>query len=176
MKKNLMSVLILALVIVDLVLTAIMMISIVPQTRKSNELIDKVCSAINLELQSGEVTDVATFPIEQRAVYNLENEFTINLKNSVDQSGKSSAHYAILDVSIYMDKENEDYAKYGKEDKISEYVKLIENEVITTVKEYTKEELTENTESVQKEITKRLQTLFDSEFIIGVGFSKLTCS
>lgn len=44
MKKNLMSVLILALVVANLILTAILMISVVPQTKKANELINKVCS------------------------------------------------------------------------------------------------------------------------------------
>ena len=48
MKKNLMSVLILALVLVNLILTGILTITILPQTKKSNELVNKVCSAIDL--------------------------------------------------------------------------------------------------------------------------------
>ena len=79
MKKSLMSVLILALVLVNLVLTAILTITILPQTKKSNELINQVCSAINLELQSGEVTDVSQIPVDQLATYSLETEFTVNL-------------------------------------------------------------------------------------------------
>lgn len=41
MKKNLISVMILALVLVNLVLTAILTFTIVPQTKKSNELINR---------------------------------------------------------------------------------------------------------------------------------------
>ena len=48
MKKNLMTVIILALVLVNLVLTAILAFTIIPQTRKSNQLIDKIASAIDL--------------------------------------------------------------------------------------------------------------------------------
>lgn len=40
MKKNLMSVLILALVLVNLILTGILTITILPQTKKSNELVN----------------------------------------------------------------------------------------------------------------------------------------
>ena len=53
MKKNLITVIILALVLANLILTAILVFTIIPQTKKSNQLIDQVCSAINLELQSG---------------------------------------------------------------------------------------------------------------------------
>lgn len=55
MKKNLITVIILALVLANLILTAILVFTIIPQTKKSNQLIDQVCSAINLELQSGEI-------------------------------------------------------------------------------------------------------------------------
>ena len=69
MKKNLISVLILALLVVNLVLTAILTITILPETKKSNELINQVCSAINLELKSGEGTDASTVPIDDIETY-----------------------------------------------------------------------------------------------------------
>ena len=49
MKKNLLAVIILALVLVNLILTAVLVFSIIPQTKKSNELIDQVCAAINVK-------------------------------------------------------------------------------------------------------------------------------
>ena len=49
MKKNLISVLILALVFANFVLTAILMFTVLPETQKANTLIEKVCSAIDLE-------------------------------------------------------------------------------------------------------------------------------
>ena len=54
MKKNLLAVIILALVLVNLILTAVLVFSIIPQTKKSNELIDQVCAAINIELEGGQ--------------------------------------------------------------------------------------------------------------------------
>ena len=44
MKKNLISVLILALVFANFVLTAILMFTVLPETQKANTLIEKVCS------------------------------------------------------------------------------------------------------------------------------------
>lgn len=47
MKKNLISVVILALVFANFVLTALLMFSVLPETKKANTLIEKVCSAID---------------------------------------------------------------------------------------------------------------------------------
>ena len=63
MKKNLMTVIILALVLVNLVLTAILAFTIIPQTRKSNQLIDKIASAIDLELEH------TSFPVKNYGSY-----------------------------------------------------------------------------------------------------------
>lgn len=52
MKKNLITVIILALVLANLILTAILVFTIIPQTKKSNQLIDQVCSAINLKSEA----------------------------------------------------------------------------------------------------------------------------
>ena len=69
MKKNLLSVLILALVLANLILSAILAFSIIPQTKKANELINKVCNAIDLELESGKNIQV---PVENIKEYNID--------------------------------------------------------------------------------------------------------
>ena len=84
MKKNLMSVLILALVMVNLILTGILTITILPQTKKSNELVNKVCSAIDLELESGDGTESASIPMDQVETYKIEDAMTINLKDTIN--------------------------------------------------------------------------------------------
>ena len=76
MKKNLITVIILALVLANLILTAILVFTIIPQTKKSNQLIDQVCSAINLELQSGENTPATPeVPIEDVETYAITDGY-----------------------------------------------------------------------------------------------------
>ena len=53
MKKNLISVIILALLIVNIVLTAIMMFSVTGASKKTAALVDNIATALNLELASG---------------------------------------------------------------------------------------------------------------------------
>ena len=99
MKKNLITVVVLALVLVNLILTAILTITILPETKKANELITQVCSAIDLELKSGSVTsNITNVPLEKVATHDVAGgeSMTVNLKDSED--GKK--HYAIIAVSI----------------------------------------------------------------------------
>lgn len=168
MKKNLMTVVILALVLANLILTAILAITILPETRKANELITKICSAIDLDLNSGATSAKLDVPLEQVANYDI-SDMTINLKNSAD--GKP--HYVTLSISLAMDTKNDGYKEYGET--LADRESLIKNQINTIISGYTYEEFNADTQAIQNEILKNLQTMFDSDFIISVGFPTVTC-
>lgn len=164
MKKNLITVITLALVVVNLVLTVILTITILPETQKANELITKVCSAIDLDLESGSAISNANIPIDQIEVYNIDDEQTINLK----QDGDGKDHFAMLTVSISMDTKNSDYKDLKPQ--VEEKVNLIKGDINNIVSQYTIDEIKNNQSAVQDEILKDLQKMFGSDFIVAVGF------
>lgn len=164
MKKNLITVITLALVVMNLVLTVILTITILPETKKANELITKVCSAIDLDLESGSATSNADIPIDQIDVYDIEDQQTINLKSS----GDGKEHFAVITVSISMDKKNKDYKELQPE--VENKVELIKGEINNIVSQYTIDEIKNNQSAVQNEILKDLQKMFGSDFIVAVGF------
>lgn len=164
MKKNLITVITLSLVVVNLVLTVILTITILPETQKANELITKVCSAIDLDLESGSATSNANIPIDQIEVYNIDDEQTINLK----QDGDGKDHFAMLTVSISMDTKNSDYKDLKPQ--VEEKVNLIKGDINNIVSQYTIDEIKNNQSAVQDEILKDLQKMFGSDFIVAVGF------
>ena len=100
MKKNLMTVVILALVFANFVMTAIMMFSVLPQTQKANEMITKVCEAIDLELNSGAAVGLSNLPISQIETYDVAagEAMTINLKDG---------GYGQISVSISVNNESD---------------------------------------------------------------------
>ena len=164
MKKNLITVITLALVVVNLVLTVILTITILPETQKANELITKVCSAIDLDLESGSATSNANIPIDQIEVYNIDDEQTINLK----QDGDGKDHFAMITVSISMDTKNSDYKDLKPQ--VEEKVNLIKGDINNIVSQYTIDEIKNNQSAVQDEILNDLQKKFGSDFIVAVGF------
>ena len=165
MKKNLMTVVILALVFANFVLTAIMMFTIVPTTQKANELITKVCEAIDLELNSGAAHGLTNLPIDQIATYNVSGgeKMTINLADD---------HYALVAVSLSINKESERY-KDGTTTILTEQESIIKNTINQVIRQYSKEDL-KNSEKVQDEICKSLQKTYGTDYIVGVNFATLT--
>ena len=148
MKKNLITVIILALVLANLILTAILVFTIIPQTKKSNQLIDQVCSAINLELQSGENTPATPeVPID----------------------------YAVFSVSLSLNTKSDGYKTYGGSEGLAAKVTIIQSEINTIVNGYTLDEFNANGyQNVKDDILKTLQDMFGgSDFIVGVNFSSV---
>lgn len=172
MKKNLISVLILALVLVNVVLTAVLMFTVMPQTKKSNELITEVCSAIDLELKGGK-QDTSNVSIDNMATYALADSFTINLKSD---AADNKAHYVVMNVTLIMDSTSEDYATYGTTEALAAKEDLIRSTINKTVADYTYADFCQDiaSEGVQARITEALQDLYGSGFIIDVQFSNIT--
>ena len=168
MKKNLMTVIILALVLVNLVLTAILAFTIIPQTRKSNQLIDKIASAIDLELEDGSGKDTVAVPVEDIEVYDIEASFTVNLS----PSGDGKDHVAVFSIGLSLNTKSDGYKSIGIEG-LKAKETLIKNDINTIVSEYTMEQFREDEQSVKDAILEDLQEMFGSDFIVGVSFSSV---
>lgn len=170
MKKNILNIITLALVVVSLILNVVMVFSVMPTSNKTNDMITKVCTALDLELESektGDETD--DYNISQLETYKIGEgeEMTINLAPSGEDSG---AHFAVLQVSIVVNTEHEDYEKYAES--ITTKESLIKDAINSVVSSFTVEEMQNNPEGVQKAVLERLQKLFDSDFIVKVAFDK----
>lgn len=166
MKKNLMTVIILALVFANFVLTAIMMFTVLPQTQKANELITKICEAIDLELNSGAASGLSNLPIDQIATYNVSEGQTMTINLADD-------HYALVAVSLSINKESDRY-KDATTEILTEQESIVKNTINQVIRQYTKDEFLKNSQAVQDEICKSLQKTYGTDYIVGVNFSTLT--
>lgn len=164
MKKNLITVIILAITLVNLVLTAVLTFSVVPETKKANELITKVCSAIDLEITAGEAySPNSNVSIDSIVDYTIKDSMTISLAPT---PGDDKAHYAVITVSLSLNKDDPDY-----KENIADYENLIKSEINKIVSSKTLDEVKNNTADVQAEILEDLRIMFGSKFIVSVGFS-----
>ena len=163
MKKNLLSILILAFTIVNLVLNAVLIFSLMPASQKTDKMITQICSILDIELEAGE--EGQEVPLENIETYSFEEDMTINLKTGVD--GKE--HIAKIKVTISMDSKHKDYKKYSD---LSTKEQLIKREINEAVSSFTYEEALQDMSAVENEALKRVQALYDSDFIIGVSFGE----
>ena len=168
MKKNLMSVIILALVFANFVLTAILIFTVLPETKKANNLIDKVCEAISLDLNSGAATSSAKLPqdlIEDYALNEDGKTLTINFAQAEDGQG----HFLVCGISLSLNNQSAGYEKYGAD--LSSKKNIILADINTIVGKYTMEEFNEDKQAVYDEILEELQAKFGADYIVGINFT-----
>lgn len=172
MKKNLISIVILALLIVNIALTAIMMFSVVGTSRKTAALVDNIATALNLELtaggEDGEVEKVVV-PMSDIEPYTISEKMTIPLKVEVNEDGEEKQHYFIANITLSMNTKDKGYKKYGEEMESRE--SLIKGEITDVISQCTVDEARNNQEEIKDEILAGIQEMFESEFIFNVTFS-----
>ena len=96
-------------------------------------------------------------------------DLTTNLAEGKD--GKT--HYAVLNVSLVLNKKSDNYKKYTQ-DFLTNQDDTIKNDIIKVVSEYTFEQFNQNSDAIKDTILKDMQNLFGKDYVIGVNFSKLT--
>ena len=173
MKKNLLSVLILALLVVNIAMNAIMMISILSTNSKTGDLVASIATVMNLELfRPGTETVTRNVPLSQTATYSLNDRLMVQLNHSVDADGKPvGADMVTFYMSIAMDTENKDYSKLGSSETLAGLEIEMKDVVASVIQNYTEQECRENFEAIKEEVLYAIQQLFQSDFIYRVSIS-----
>lgn len=165
MKKNLLSILILVLLIVNIVMTSIMMFSITGMARKTSALVTDISSVVKLETMEGVTEEPATsVSMSDTDVYDIADQMMIELKPGED--GKS--HYYMVSVSLSLNMKDKGYDTYGAT--LSTKESLIKGIITDVISSYTMEEIQGNKEAIRQEILEKIQEDFDSKFIYQVTF------
>ena len=180
MKKNLLSIIILALLVVNLGMTGFMMLSVMTTNSQTAKLISDIAAALELEANGGNtggfsgsacgvvaVTDMATWG------FTGDEKLTIALKPGED--GK--AHYMVVEVVFSMNKASADYATLGTEENLANVKEVVKSEITSTLASYTMEELQAGMDEVAREsILENVQAMFNSNFIYDISFSSVLYS
>ena len=167
MKKSLLSIVILALILVNIALTAVMMISVTTTNNKTAALVTTIATVMNLELTDGtEDSAVQQITLADTEVYNIPDSMTIPLKIDVD--GKQV--YMVCDISLSINTKHDDYASMNP--LVSTNESLIKDAIRTVISSHTKAEC-DDQEALKAEILRAVQNLFGSEFIYGIAIGEV---
>lgn len=176
MKKNILSIIILALCLVNLVMTSLLIFTFVPASKKTDNLISQVASVIELELTG---YDEGAYKIEDLDPKKIAEPMQRNLQPGTD--GKP--HYATMEyVTVSLNKNSESYSELSKmfaaeaeEGSAGVNSKIIDI-VGTALAGYTVEEARDAYSSgeLKDEVLKELRKYFgSSDFIVDVSFGGL---
>ena len=172
MKKNLLAIIILALLLVNTGMTGFMMLTVMTTNNQAVALIGDVAAALQIEANGGENgqgfsgSATGTVDIANVASYSIP-DMTITLKE--DGSGK--AHYMLTTIVLSMDTSNPDYETYGKAETIVTYQDMIKSKITTVIGSYTLDEIRAHEDEAKATLLQEIQTLFGSGFVYDVSVS-----
>ena len=152
MKKNLITVVILAISIINLVFNILLVFVFMPSTSKTNKLITDIAEVLDIEIAS-QTKDDSTFDVSNLAHYQLEQGNPINLKN--DGSG---------DLHV---------VQYGLTINIEASTAMIYDMARNIIGSYTYTEVIDGettTNKIKEELLKQLKETFNTECIYSVSF------
>jgi len=168
MKRNMLSILILALLIVNVVLTSVMMFTMMSTTKKTNRLIDGISSALSLEIAAPDETatteGTAEVAMEDIKIYQIADQMTIGLAKGAD--GKS--HYCMMSVSLSLNSKDPDYEKYNAT--LGDNQDMIKDKIFQIVGSHSIEEAESNQDGLREEILEAIQQMYGSKFVYNVVF------
>lgn len=185
MKKNLVSIIILALLIVNLVLTCFMMFSFTGAAQKTWTVVSDIAYAMNMAKGGAPASEgseaVVEVAIQDLVNYDIAEAMTIPLKAAPpDAEGNvSPTSYIVILASLQLNSEDKDFKDFGDGD-LTQYVAIIQDEIIKVFGKYTKSEVQSDElgtmEKIKAEIVEQVRVRFNSEFVYSISFRDIKYS
>lgn len=165
MKKNLISVIILAICIINMVFNILLVFVFMPSATKTNKLITDIAEILDLEIAS-QSNGNGAFDVSNLAAFELAQGNPINLA----ADGSDEIHVVQYGLTINLDKTANDYAKTN--DNLTASTALIYDTVRGIIGKYTYSQCTDVAvqEQIKEEILASLRETFNTECIYSVSF------
>ena len=176
MKKNMLSIIILALLLVNIVLTAVMMFNVTSTNKKVADLVGNIATVMNLELTPpGQESPETQVSLKDTEVYAISGAMTMLLAPETAADGSTKQSYLVCNVSFSMNTKSKDYKTYGSAEAMAERQELLKDAVTTIVSRHTASDLQADTglEGLKAEILQAVQDLYQSDFIYKVSISEV---
>lgn len=176
MKKNLLTVLILALLVVNIVLTSVMMFSVMNTNKKTAQLVNNIATVLELEYTvPGEEEEKEPISLADTEEYPLSAAMTIPLASEtvISENGgtQTKERYIMFEAAILMNTKHDGYKDYGEN--IADRETLIKDVITSVVGAHTETECRNDMEGIKAEILEKIQELFQSDFIYKIAISNV---
>ena len=165
MKKNLITVLILALCIINLAFNILLVFTFVPSVKKTNKLVGDIMAVLDLEIASQSAGN-SGFDVSNLAPFQLEQSNPINL--AADGSGE--LHVVQYGLTINLDKTAADYTAVSNN--LTNSTSLVYDMTRNIIGKYTYDQVIDVSvqNQIKAELLASLKETFNTECIYSIIF------
>lgn len=164
MKKNILTIVIMAATLINVILSAVLVFSVMPAMNKTSNLVDKVASVIDLEIEDANAEE-QEYTIDDLVAYTktYNEKVNINLKK---EAGDDTNHYAQLSgFTLSFNTKAEDYSE------ISESIQgndvYVDDIVKETISSYSASSI--DLVKVRAEIVKKIQEKYNTKAVVEIS-------
>lgn len=168
MKKNLLSIVILSLLVVNIVMTAVMLFSVVGTNKHTAEIVTDIAGVLSLELDT-EAGGQTGMPSPEDSEFYTIPDMTITTKRA---EGSEKDQYCIIGVTLAINKTHEKYEAYGGE-AMANYEAMIKSDVIAVISQYTADEIKLMQSDICAEILRKVQARIGSDVVYDITISNI---
>ncbi len=171
MKKNLLTVLILALLIVNIALTAVMMISVSGTNKKTAALVETIATVMDLELtdQSKFTATTTEVSMADTKVFTLDS-MTIGL---AAESADAKTVYMVTEISLSLNSGHDDFEVLGNAILNGDYTPIIKDVINTVIGSHTENFCKNNRDALKKEVLEAIQNKVGSDVVFDISFGSV---
>lgn len=170
MKKSTLTIITLALVLVNVVLSVLLTFSLVSTNKKTDALITKIAALIDLDIANSAgsgnnniMPGINDLEVVDVAANSTSNKISLSVS---DKSGK--VHYVVITATVTLNKQSKDYETLRPS--VDTNMKLIVSTISNIVSSYSYEDLLPKKGEMSEEILKALQDSFKSDIIYDFSF------
>lgn len=163
MKRNILTIIILAVGLINLTLMALITFAYLPYVKRVDALVKNVTSALHLELENPDAQEV-NYRLEDLETVTIMTESTVNLLRAAEDKEN---HYARVTGSISVNTEHEDYK--DKSPLVEKNLAQMEVFISDEINRYSADEVIANKAAIEQAVLERIQEYFDSKFIVMVS-------
>lgn len=168
MKKNILTIVIMAATLINLILSAVLVFAVMPAMNKTSALVNKVASVIDLEIEDADA-DAQEYTMQDLTVVEDVYDNTLNL-NLAKDAGETENHYAQLSGwTLSLNSKADDYSDINES--ITTNKVYVDDIVKETIASYTA--TTMNEAKVRAEIIKKIQKKYNTKATVEISLKGL---
>lgn len=168
MKKNILTIVIMAATLINLILSAVLVFAVMPAMNKTSALVNKVASVIDLEIEDADA-DAQEYTMQDLTVVEDVYDNKLNL-NLAKDAGEAENHYAQLSGwTLSLNSKADDYSDINE--MITANKVYVDDIVKETIASYTA--TTMNEAKVRAEIIKKIQKKYNTKATVEISLKGL---